>query len=132
MTSLATRAWKVASGEHQGAVLLELGPSQEPVLTLQRDALRATPWEALLDYVLVSAGGQLVRFETRAYSVEDELGLETSRVDGQCLRTLQLVLRTGPTLKRHETSSERVRGLELVALAEPGVQAALAQWTQRR
>lgn len=122
-----SRAWKVESGRHPGAILLELGRTRTAVLQLQREALRGTPWSGLIDYALVLPDGQVLPYETRSYSHEDELGLETSTVDGRTLLTLHLVLRTGATLGRHESFDERVTGLAPAALLDPAVQAAIAR-----
>lgn len=123
------RAWLVrGEAETRGeAVLLELGPTPEPVLELLRSEIPPGPWRAFNEYALIAPDGRLQRYASMPFSSEDDLGVTSHAVIDDSLRSLFLVLHTGFSFRKTLDESARLTGLSPIPLEHPAVQAALGR-----
>ena len=74
-----------------GSILVSLGATKTPVVYDMQDDIPPGPYRALEEFALMQGESQLKRFETQAWSLEDDLGVTSHAViDGQ-LRCLTVV-----------------------------------------
>jgi len=85
------RAWRTPQG-----LLVELGRTSAPILSMQRDELTDPRWRALQDFVLLDPYGIVLRrYDVHVWSLEDNLGMEAFAVIDATFRSQTVVRCTG-------------------------------------